>query len=142
MTNAFHFSTMFGCISAGKEANVYHGHADHRSPHYALLAAHEYPLNESKVTVADSTQAPADLEPASDSDDDSNEPHVHFAADVTDHSEAAASPVPSSSAEINAVCDVAVKIYKTSILVFKDRDRYVTGEHRFRRGYCKRLALY
>jgi len=31
----------------------------------------------------------------------------------------------------------AIKIYKTSILTFKDRDRYVTGEFRFRRGYCK-----
>ena len=33
--------------------------------------------------------------------------------------------------------DRAVKIYKTSILVFKDRDKYVTGEFRFRHGYCK-----
>ena len=32
---------------------------------------------------------------------------------------------------------LAVKVYKTSILVFRDRDRYVTGEHRFRHGYCK-----
>lgn len=32
--------------------------------------------------------------------------------------------------------DRAIKIYKTSILVFKDRDRYVTGEFRFRSGYC------
>jgi len=31
----------------------------------------------------------------------------------------------------------AVKVYKTSILTFKDRDRYVTGEYRFRHGYCK-----
>ncbi|KNC56502.1 atypical/RIO/RIO1 protein kinase [Thecamonas trahens ATCC 50062] len=31
----------------------------------------------------------------------------------------------------------AVKVFKTSILVFKDRDKYVTGEFRFRRGYCK-----
>ncbi|XP_071486986.1 serine/threonine-protein kinase RIO1-like [Diadema antillarum] len=31
----------------------------------------------------------------------------------------------------------AVKIYKTSILTFKDRDKYVTGEFRFRHGYCK-----
>eukprot|EP00929_Paragymnodinium_shiwhaense_P040298 TRINITY_DN21055_c0_g2_i1.p1 TRINITY_DN21055_c0_g2~~TRINITY_DN21055_c0_g2_i1.p1 ORF type:complete len:556 (-),score=209.88 TRINITY_DN21055_c0_g2_i1:153-1820(-) len=31
----------------------------------------------------------------------------------------------------------AVKIYKTSILVFKDRARYVEGEYRFRHGYCK-----
>jgi RIO kinase 1 len=33
---------------------------------------------------------------------------------------------------------IALKIYKTSILVFKDRDRYVTGEYRFRRGYSRR----
>jgi RIO kinase 1 len=32
---------------------------------------------------------------------------------------------------------LAVKVFKTSILVFKDRDKYVTGEFRFRRGYCK-----
>ncbi|KAI9776256.1 MAG: protein kinase rio1 [Geoglossum umbratile] len=31
----------------------------------------------------------------------------------------------------------AIKVYKTSILVFKDRDKYVTGEHRFRNGYNK-----
>ena len=34
--------------------------------------------------------------------------------------------------------EMAIKIYKTSILVFKDRDRYVTGEFRFRRGYNKK----
>ncbi|CAG5025146.1 unnamed protein product [Parnassius apollo] len=33
--------------------------------------------------------------------------------------------------------DYAVKIYKTSILVFKDRDKYVSGEYRFRNGYCR-----
>uniref|UniRef100_A0A915CMV8 Serine/threonine-protein kinase RIO1 n=1 Tax=Ditylenchus dipsaci TaxID=166011 RepID=A0A915CMV8_9BILA len=32
---------------------------------------------------------------------------------------------------------LAVKIYKTSILTFKDRDRYVTGEFRYRNGYCR-----
>ncbi|PKY14636.1 RIO1-domain-containing protein [Rhizophagus irregularis] len=31
----------------------------------------------------------------------------------------------------------AIKVYETSILVFKDRDRYVTGEFRFRHGYSK-----
>lgn len=39
-----------------------------------------------------------------------------------------------------AVCGdgtpAAVKVYKTSILVFKDRDKYVSGEFRFQR-YCK-----
>ncbi|KAF9046586.1 RIO1 family-domain-containing protein [Panaeolus papilionaceus] len=32
---------------------------------------------------------------------------------------------------------LALKIYKTSILVFKDRDKYVSGEYRFRRGYSR-----
>ncbi|RLN99317.1 hypothetical protein DYB28_010953, partial [Aphanomyces astaci] len=31
----------------------------------------------------------------------------------------------------------AIKVYKTAILVFKDRDKYVSGEFRFRHGYCK-----
>lgn len=31
----------------------------------------------------------------------------------------------------------AIKVYKTSILVFKDRDKYVIGEYRFRQGYSK-----
>ena len=31
----------------------------------------------------------------------------------------------------------AIKVYKTSILVFKDRDKYVTGEFRFKQGYNK-----
>ena len=33
--------------------------------------------------------------------------------------------------------ELAVKIYKTSILIFKDRERYINGEFRFRHGYCK-----
>jgi RIO kinase 1 len=33
--------------------------------------------------------------------------------------------------------EFAIKVYKTSILVFKDRDKYVSGEFRFRNGHCK-----
>lgn len=33
--------------------------------------------------------------------------------------------------------DFAIKVYKTSILHFKDRDKYVSGEFRFRHGYCR-----
>uniref|UniRef100_A0A7S4I1Y1 Serine/threonine-protein kinase RIO1 n=1 Tax=Vannella robusta TaxID=1487602 RepID=A0A7S4I1Y1_9EUKA len=71
--------TINGCISTGKEANVYHGTLGTKDP----------------------------------------------------NSDATHSIVPLTGG------DVAVKIYKTSILVFKDRDRYVNGEFRFRRGYCK-----
>ena len=34
-------------------------------------------------------------------------------------------------------CECALKVYKTSILVFKDRDKYVNGEFRFRHGYSR-----
>ncbi|XP_022736061.1 serine/threonine-protein kinase rio1-like isoform X2 [Durio zibethinus] len=33
--------------------------------------------------------------------------------------------------------ELAIKVYKTSVLIFKDRDRYVQGDYRFRYGYCK-----
>lgn len=32
--------------------------------------------------------------------------------------------------------EFAIKVFKTSILKFKDRDRYVQGEFRFRKGHC------
>jgi RIO kinase 1 len=32
--------------------------------------------------------------------------------------------------------ELAIKVFKTSILKFKDRDRYVQGEFRFRKGHC------
>ena len=38
----------------------------------------------------------------------------------------------------SGIGSMAVKIFKTSILVFKDRDRYVSGEFRFRQGYGKK----
>jgi RIO kinase 1 len=44
---------------------------------------------------------------------------------------------PAIPSEANQVTEYAIKIYKTSILVFKDRDKYVSGEHRWRKGYCK-----
>lgn len=42
-----------------------------------------------------------------------------------------------ASAQGTKTKELAIKVYKTSILVFRDRDRYVAGEHRFRHGYCK-----
>ncbi|KAH9258085.1 hypothetical protein BASA81_003648 [Batrachochytrium salamandrivorans] len=33
--------------------------------------------------------------------------------------------------------EIAVKVFKTSVLVFRDRDKYVNGDHRFRGGYSR-----
>jgi RIO kinase 1 len=47
--------------------------------------------------------------------------------------------IPTSTADVPDPQPLhrAIKVYKTSILVFKDRDKYVTGEHRFQGGYNK-----
>ncbi|GAA96964.1 uncharacterized protein L969DRAFT_105534 [Mixia osmundae IAM 14324] len=44
---------------------------------------------------------------------------------------------PLDQPESKEITHYALKIYKTSILVFKDRDRYVTGEFRFKSGYAR-----
>lgn len=80
MLNVGIFDKINGCVSTGKEANVYH--AASGSVHLAI-----------KVSTA-----------------------VH-----------------ANRAKHTTLCQV----FKTSILVFRDRDRYVSGEHRFRHGYCK-----
>ncbi|KHN99726.1 serine/threonine-protein kinase RIO1 [Metarhizium album ARSEF 1941] len=39
--------------------------------------------------------------------------------------------------ETGHVAHKAIKVYKTAILVFKDRERYIAGEHRFKGGFDK-----
>uniref|UniRef100_A0A7S2W0U6 Serine/threonine-protein kinase RIO1 n=1 Tax=Eucampia antarctica TaxID=49252 RepID=A0A7S2W0U6_9STRA len=76
-----------GCLSTGKEANVYYAKAGKE-----LSTVHNQPSNNNNLALATT--------------------HKH-------------------------IQEYAIKIYKTSILVFKDRDKYVSGEHRWRKGYCK-----
>lgn len=87
--------SLHGCISTGKEANVYYADGPNEIDHPHVVAA------------AASTNA----------------------ANHNTSAEAAAALQCSNG--------LAVKVYKTSILVFKDRDRYVSGEFRFRRGYAR-----
>ena len=46
-------------------------------------------------------------------------------------------PQDEDSEAVVAPLQLAIKVYKTSILVFKDRDKYVSGEYRFKQGYNK-----
>jgi len=92
------FTEIHGCVSTGKEANVYHARrvaADAKS----LKRRGEEPTT------------------TNGGDDEVTD-------EVTD--------------DTAAVVDFAVKVYKTSILVFKDRDRYVSGDWRWRNGYSKK----
>ena len=84
MLNQGIFSEINGCISTGKEANVYHA---------STAGGHHLAVKASFTS-----------------------PHTHAPS--------SADPSPP-------------QVYKTSILVFKDRDRYVSGDWRFRNGYCK-----
>ena len=88
-----------GCLSTGKEANVYYAKAG-RTAGWASSA-----LTGDGSKSASQRSASSDVTFA---------PHV--SPDITEY---------------------AIKIYKTSILVFKDRDKYVSGEHRWRKGYCE-----
>mmetsp|Transcript_5515 Transcript_5515/g.11699 ORF Transcript_5515/g.11699 Transcript_5515/m.11699 type:complete len:526 (+) Transcript_5515:417-1994(+) len=83
-----------GCLSTGKEANVYYAKAGKK--------AAAFKLTKGKSNAVDKN----DL-------------------------------IPNMNTDIGDVDEFAIKIYKTSILVFKDRDKYVSGEHRWRKGYCK-----
>lgn len=83
-----------GCLSTGKEANVYYAKAGKKAAAFKLTKGRN------------------------NGNDDDKE-------------------IPNENTDIEDVKEFAIKIYKTSILVFKDRDKYVSGEHRWRKGYCK-----
>ena len=92
-----------GCLSTGKEANVY----------YAKAGRVKSSLN---------------IGGAGGGDCDGG------SAGSNSFSNATFAPLLAPNVE-----EYAIKIYKTSILVFKDRDKYVSGEHRWRKGYCESI---
>lgn len=65
------------------------------------------------------------------------EANVYYAKAGRNRTTAAMQKGPALPSVAENVSEYAIKIYKTSILVFKDRDKYVSGEHRWRKGYCK-----
>lgn len=89
-----------GCLSTGKEANVYYAKAGRTNTEAQKQQQHK------------GGPAAQQLQPQ--------------------HKGGPALPKSATG-----ITEYAIKIFKTSILVFKDRDKYVSGEHRWRRGYCK-----
>ncbi|PWN25813.1 RIO1-domain-containing protein [Jaminaea rosea] len=63
------------------------------------------------------------------------EANVYHASLPPPLSEGETDATPLSERQLQKRGHVAIKIYKTSILVFKDRHQYVSGEFRFRNGY-------
>ena len=87
-----------GCLSTGKEANVYYAKAGKTTTAATLSSSSGSSISSFSNNNNVSTFAPL------------------LSPNITEY---------------------AIKIYKTSILVFKDREKYVSGEHRWRKGYCK-----
>ena len=87
-----------GCLSTGKEANVYYAKAGKTTTAATLSSSSGSSISSFSNNNNVSTFAPL------------------LSPNMTEY---------------------AIKIYKTSILVFKDREKYVSGEHRWRKGYCK-----
>jgi len=99
-----------GCLSTGKEANVYYAKAGRVAAAAAANAVDASPVSRGAGSVSKDS--------VGGSSSSSN--IATFAPLLSPH-----------------ITEYAIKIFKTSILVFKDRDKYVSGEHRWRKGYCK-----
>ena len=128
------FSEIFGCISTGKEANVYH--AVKKCGGGVLLESVD------GRERSDSDGAPTGGEKPMGSPTDGVS-DASGASDASASSSAKKNPPPGEKESSQKVVfpeeeDLAVKVYKTSILVFKDRDRYVSGDWRWRNGYSRK----
>jgi RIO kinase 1 len=156
MVNSGILSEVNGCVSTGKEANVY----------YALLGDAAKVASAGGMGSATMGVAPAEVAtPATSIGKKAGKKGAHAskkavaaaaaavpgapvvgpAPTSADVAPPAAAPTiaPSNSAAADDGADgaeapraAAIKVYKTSILVFKDREQYVAGEYRFQR-YCK-----
>uniref|UniRef100_R7W2Q8 Serine/threonine-protein kinase RIO1 n=1 Tax=Aegilops tauschii TaxID=37682 RepID=R7W2Q8_AEGTA len=115
MLNRGVFNNINGCISTGKEANVYHATKTDGSE----LAIKVY---KTSVLVFKDR-------------DRYVQGDYRFRHGYCKHNPRKMANVYHATKTDGS--ELAIKVYKTSVLVFKDRDRYVQGDYRFRHGYCK-----
>ncbi len=112
------FSEINGCVSTGKEANVYHA---------VRVIEVEEEVEEEEEEEEEGGQK---VEENSKNRDRKNGATTMTTTTTT-----------TSEKKKNIIQmrqHLAVKVYKTSILVFKDRDRYVSGDWRWRNGYARK----
>ena len=100
LLNARVFAEIHGCVSTGKEANVYHA------------------IGGDGAAGAAAARVGGRAAAAADAGVDARAP-------------------PPSPPPPPPLTDLAVKVYKTSVLAFRDRHRYVAGDFRYERGYAK-----
>lgn len=103
---------IFGCVSTGKEANVY----------YAYRKPSDMP------TISEEPEI-IRIEPGMSKKDRKNMKKIM----KQKHDE----KVARASINFDHEKEFAVKIFKTTVLVFRDRERYIEGEFRFRKSKFK-----
>lgn len=120
-----------GCLSTGKEANVYHAFAGENTSQF------EPTENEFQVKAMLGYDNHTDIQNDNESIDNAmndeestkNDVNIETISEIIDDEKV--KEINDKKLSKNKK-EYAIKIYKTSILVFKDRERYVDGEFRFR----------
>ncbi|KAK1936088.1 putative serine/threonine protein kinase [Babesia divergens] len=141
----FHY--MHGVISTGKEANVFEAEtlppakiAELRNEDIAFKGAVEE-LVDKIQTAALSNVPEINMTSSADTTNSDTPGEIPHPTENNSNGKVCESENGKDSCEMNAESSeegcsrVAIKVYKTSILVFKDRSRYIEGEFRFRRAY-------
>jgi len=120
------FSEINGCVSTGKEANVYH-------------AVRVIEVEEEEEEVEEEEEKRERKEEDSNSESrDGKDATTTTTTTTTNEIEEKGTKMEKKKNKIQMRQHLAVKVYKTSILVFKDRDRYVSGDWRWRNGYARK----
>ena len=123
------FSEINGCVSTGKEANVYH-------------AVRVIEVEEEEGEEEEKEDEKRERKEGEDSNSESRDRKDETTMTTTTTNEKEEEEEEEKKEKKKNVIQMrqhlAVKVYKTSILVFKDRDRYVSGDWRWRNGYARK----
>jgi len=124
------FSEINGCVSTGKEANVYH-------------AVRVIEVEEEEGEEEEKEDEKRERKEGEDSNSESRDrkDETTMTTTTTNEKEEEEEEEEKKEKKKNVIQmrqHLAVKVYKTSILVFKDRDRYVSGDWRWRNGYARK----
>ncbi|EDO07250.1 RIO1 serine/threonine kinase family protein [Babesia bovis T2Bo] len=130
----FHY--MHGTISTGKEANVFE--AETLQPETVYQKENGAFEEEDKTALDDEDGIDGDyLSSISTASKQGDIDGLTNNLESLDIASGSGSSLSSENGNLIAqkYMRVAIKVYKTSILVFKDRSRYIEGEFRFRNAY-------
>ena len=123
------FSEINGCVSTGKEANVYHA--------VRVIEVEEGEEEEEEEKGDEKRERKEGEDSNSESRDRKDETTTTTTTNEKEEEEEEKKKEKKKNV-IQMRQHLAVKVYKTSILVFKDRDRYVSGDWRWRNGYARK----